>query len=165
MAGFTLYELTDYYRRLQEMEGADTELNLTEALDMIEEKLEQKVENIAKLVKCLEGESLAYGVEIDRMRKHAQAVDNRVRGLKAYVLDNLQAAGLTVLQAGLFKVRVQNSPPSCEIVAEADLPDVYKTERVVVDINKRAIIEAWKASGEAIPGAVCRQNQHLRIYP
>ena len=81
MAGFTLYELTDFYRRLQDMDGDDPAFDLADALNTVEEKLEVKVENIAKLVKCLEGESLAYGVEIDRMRKHAQAVDSRVRGL------------------------------------------------------------------------------------
>lgn len=165
MAGFTLYEITGYYKTLQEMDGESADFDLAGALDMIEEQLEEKVSNIAKLVKCLEAESTAYGVEIDRMRKHAQAVDARVRGLRQYVLENLQAAGIGVLQAGLFKARVQNSPPSCEIVSEDQIPAEYRTERVVIDVDRRAIIEAWKTAGNEIPGVVVHQGQHLRFYP
>ena len=165
MAGFTLYELTGFYRTLADMDAEDTTLNLKEALDTVGGQLADKVENIAKLVRTLEAEANAYDQEANRLAKHMVALKVRSAGLKAYVLDNLQAAGLTVLQAGLFKVRVQNSPPSCEIVAEADLPDEYKTERVVVDVDRRAIIENWKATGADVPGAICRQGQHLRIYP
>ena len=78
----------------------------------------------------------------------------------------MQAVNMTSIKGSLFTVRIQNSSPSCEVVDEKSVPGQWRTERtvVVVDIDKHAIVRAWKA-GEETPGVIVRQAQHIRIYP
>lgn len=157
-----LYELADMYKRLLELGEDGIEVRV--CLDSIGEDLETKAINTAKAIRCLEGESLAYGAEIRRMKEHADAVDSRVRALRQYLIDNLGVVGLTEVKGDVLRVKVQASPFSCRIIDETAIPEQYCERVVVTHYDSKAIIDAVKA-GQDVPGAVVAQGKHIRIYP
>ena len=64
-----LYELTENYRNLQDLlENPEIDNDLIEkALDEVGEQLEEKAENIAKLIKTLEVEVTGFKTEEKRL--------------------------------------------------------------------------------------------------
>jgi len=152
-----LYELTEAYRLLQD-EEADYEV----ALEQIGDAFEVKAENVAKVIRELEAEAKAYEDEISRMAGIKTARENRVKSLKGYLQANMEAAGIEKVKGSVLSVGLQNSPPSCEIVDESQVPDDYKEERISIYINRKSITDALKAGGE-IPGTVLTQSRHIRI--
>lgn len=158
-----LYELSTMYNRLLDLDG---EYDIEAALNTITEDFGTKVENTAKVIRSLEAEAKACEEELARLDRHAAALRARAKRVKEYILSNMLAVNMTSIKGSLFTVRIQNSTPSCEIIDEAALLPEWRSERtvVVVDIDKHAIIRAWKAEQET-PGAIIHQGQYIRIYP
>lgn len=64
MENFTLYELTELYTNLMDLDLEDEQVQ--EALEDIDEKIEVKADNIAKLIKGLEGQKDICKAEEER---------------------------------------------------------------------------------------------------
>ena len=151
-----LYELTEVYRQLKEEEDFEV------ALGQIEDAFEAKAENVAKVIQELEAEAKAYEDEISRMAGVKAARENRVKSLKGYLQANMEAAGIEKIKGSVLSVALQNSPPSCEIVDESLVPDAFKEERTTIYVNRKDILDEWKA-GHEVPGTALTQSKHIRI--
>ena len=64
----------------------------------------------------------------------------------------------------MLKVRLQNSPPSCEVLDETWVPEKYREVITTIKIDRKAIIGEWKA-GTEVPGTKVTQGKFIRIYP
>lgn len=156
----TLYELAGQYAMLANLDDADFET----ALGQLQDEISTKAGNIAGLVRSLEAEAQAFSAEMQRLKGHADAHKRKADRLKAYLLENLTAAGLSSVKTALFNVRVQNSPPACKVDDAAAVPELFQRvipAQIVPDV--RSIIEAWKQTGEQVPGATVTVGQHIRI--
>ena len=65
MENFTLYELTELYTNLMDLDLEDEQVQ--EALEEIDEKIEVKADNIAKLIRGLEGQKDICKAEEERI--------------------------------------------------------------------------------------------------
>ena len=65
MENFTLYELTELYTNLIDLDLEDEQVQ--EALEDIDEKIEVKADNIAKLISSLEGQKDICKAEEERI--------------------------------------------------------------------------------------------------
>ena len=155
-----LYEIADTYRKFLDW-GEENETDVEPYLAEIQCSLEEKADNICRIIRCLEAEEKAFSAEVDRLDDLATARRKRARALKEYLKSNLETAGIDKLKAGLFSLAIQASPPSCEVLDENAVPDCFKEKRFVV--LKKEIIDIWKRTGEEIPGVVVTQSRHLRI--
>ena len=167
-----LYELTGAYLEAREValqlaEG-QTEQGLAEAqwtalAAGLKDAFESKVEAIAKLVQTLEAEAMAIGVEVNRLQGRRSAVERAGQWWRAYLLNEMAAAQIPKVRGTLFTVWLQVSPPSCEVTEESRVPEEWKEWRLF--INRAAILEHFKATGELVPGvAIQADKQHLRIH-
>ena len=68
------------------------------------------------------------------------------------------------VQAGIFKVRMQNSPMTVDVTEESKVPNEFKEEMVTVRIDKKAIVKHIKSTGEIPDGVFPVQGKHIRIY-
>lgn len=85
-----LYEINDVYLSIQELmsdESTDMEM-LGAALKNVNDELETKAENCAKIIKQIEGDIETVKKVKDRLTSKQRAMENNVRWLKM----NLQSA-------------------------------------------------------------------------
>lgn len=153
-----LYELSIAFQEVQNME-LDPEV-MKDTLDSIEDAIENKAENIAKLIRNHEADVSAYKEE-ERLKTKRQATENKVKWLKTYLEDCMKLAGKTKFKSGMFNFSIQKNPVSVNITDENILPEDYLIPQPP-KVDKSSLKEALK-NGIEVPGAELKQTEGLRI--
>ena len=156
-----LYELSTGYKNIEYLleNGEDNE-ELQAVLDSLGEEIEDKAENIAKILKNNEADIKAFKEEEKRLSERRKALENSNKRLKQYLEDNMKMTGKTKFKSGTFSFNIAKNPPSVEITNADIIPDDYKPLIEVLD--KKAILEDLKA-GIDIQGVNLKQEETLRI--
>lgn len=154
-----LYELSLAFQDVQNMD-LDPEV-MKDTLDSIEDAIESKAENIAKLVRNLESDVSAYKEEEDRLKTKRQATENKVKWLKTYLEDNMKLTGKTKFKSGMFNFVIQKNPASVNITDEKIIPEEFLIQQPP-KVDKTSIKEILK-KGIEVPGAELKQTEGLRI--
>lgn len=158
-----LYELTGMYNQLWDLvEDEEMDLvQLEEALKSVEEDINAKAENLAKIIKQIDGDVTTIKAEIDRLTTKKKTLENKKDSIKAYLEEQLGIAGIDKVKTPLFTVAMQNNPPSLEVVNESLIPKMFY---IVPDpvLDKTAVKDLLKR-GEEIPGVRLVQGRSLRI--
>ena len=154
-----LYELSVAFQEVQNMD-LDPEV-MKDTLDSIEDAIENKAENIAKLIRNLESDVSAYKEEEDRLKTKRQATENKVKWLKTYLEDNMKLTGKTKFKSGMFNFSIQKNPASVNIIDENILPKDFLIPQPP-KVDKTALKDVLK-TGVEVPGAELKQTEGLRI--
>lgn len=154
-----LYELSVAFQEVQNMD-LDPEV-MQDTLDSIEDAIENKAENIAKLIRNLESDVSAYKEEEDRLKTKRQATENKVKWLKTYLEDNMKLTGKTKFKSGMFNFSIQKNPASVNILDERIIPEEFLIPQLP-KIDKTSLKEILKR-GIEVPGAELKQTEGLRI--
>ena len=159
-----LYEITARYKTLETLlEDENIEIEqIKEALDLVEEEITEKADNIARFIKSLEADEKAIKKEEKRLYDRRKGVENKRKSLKKYLYMELENAGIRKVKSTLFNIGIQNNPPSVNIIDQDKISAEYITTEIIKKIDKRAILEKLK-NGEVVEGAEIRQGQSLRI--
>jgi septal ring factor EnvC (AmiA/AmiB activator) len=163
---FEAFELAAQYRRLAEMlaERHDDEQLIADTLESMSGPLDERLENLAKMVRNME--TAANGVEktIDSLEaRHAALRRGAERGRKL-ILELMQTSRRDRVTTALFSLAVKKNPPVVVVDRETDLPPAYLTQHEAPPPmpNKKAIAAALKA-GIEVPGARTEQGVRLDI--
>lgn len=155
-----LYELNESFQQIQTLieEGQD---GLQDTLESIELAIEEKLENIGKVIKNLEAEANAFKEEEKRLADRRRSLENNIKHLKQYAENSMVVTGDKKIKAGLFTFAIQKNPPSVSVFNDVIVPKKYY---VPVDpkLDKTKIKEDLK-NGENIPGVELKQSESLRI--
>ena len=154
-----LYELSIAFQEVQNMD-LDPEV-MKDTLDSIEDAIENKAENIAKLIRNHEADVSAYKEEEDRLKTKRQAMENKVKWLKTYLEDNMKLTGKTKFKSGMFNFSIQKNPVSVNITDERIIPEEFLIQQPP-KVDKTSLKEALK-NGIEVPGAELKQTEGLRI--
>ena len=157
----TLYELTDKYQQLLELESEIDEQTFIDTLQSIDEAIEGKAENLAKVIKEVESTVSVITSEISRLQSKKQALNNRVANLKTYLQGEMEKVNKTKVKGALFTVNIQNNPPSLKVENADNIPKSFYIEQDPT-LDKKALKEAVK-NGEVIEGVALVQTQSVRI--
>ncbi len=152
-----LYEVTNQIIEAQH-EAVDTE-----QLDALQIAFDDKAVSCACVVKNLTAEVSAIESEIKRLVDLKVSRQNNVDRLKAYIMSNMKAAGLSKVENGVHKIRIQKSPLSITVTDTDAVPVEFKTEVIEVKIDRKAIADFIKQNGVIPDGIDAKQNEHLRI--
>jgi len=158
----TLYELTEAYTDLMNLDELDTE-TFDMALSAINESLDKKLANIGRLVRNLESDSMALKTEEERLNKKRKTIENSIARLKEYAKQALITTGKTKSSDGIITWGIQNNPPKVEIEQGAEIDHAWCNqvpESWVPD--KTAIANALK-SGSVIQGCKLIVEQGVRL--
>ena len=156
-----LYELTaDYNQVLLLAEDLEQE-TFQDTLAAIEGAIEDKAENMAKMVRCIEADVNALKEEEKRLADRRKALENKVSGIKEYLQQQLEFAGIDKVKRPTLTVSIQANPPSVEIADESLIPSDFMVPQPS-KIDKKAILTALKA-GLLIEGCSMKQGRSVRI--
>lgn len=156
-----LYDLVGQYLEIYNLDiDEETKLDTIEALGL-DEEIETKAENYAKVIRNLEAENTAYKAEEERLKKKRDTNTKKIEWLKQNLQGAMEITGKMKIKGELFTLSVQNSKASV-VVDEAKLPEKYWTKKVTEAPNKKELYDLLKA-GEEIEGATLQENRSLRI--
>jgi len=166
MSNLSLYNITNKFVEL--MDKAENEELSAEEVQLIALELEQellhKSSNIIAYIK--NGESLINAIKdeevrLEEMRKKGE---RKLEKFKSYVLDNMNRLGIIEIPTELGSLKVVKNPISVEIENENEILDEFKREVTTIKIDKTAIKEHFKETGEIISGArIITNKTSLRI--
>lgn len=161
---FKLYELKEIYQNIWDLVGDDeVDLDsLEKALKSVEDNIEAKAENIAKLIKGIDNDAAGIKAEETRLAARRKTLENKQANMKRYLESQLKEMGLDKVKTPLFTIAIQNNNPSVEITNEDIIPERFKNTVTITSIVKKDLLDALKA-GEVIEGATIKQGQSLRI--
>lgn len=158
----TLYKLTGNYQLLLEKaEEIEDLVSLTDTLEAIQESIEDKSENIVKLIRNWESDINAIKEEERRLADRRKSLENKTSHLKDYLHYNLELAGMEKIQRPTFTISIRNNKPSIEVLDATLIPYHYIIHQEP-KIDKVALYNSIK-SGEEIPGVTLKINRSLQI--
>lgn len=157
----TLYQIVDELLEIAAGEEVPTDFDLR--LEAIFPRLEEKIDNICRLVRELESQAGAKRAEAKRLGDGARVAEARVAWLKEYMQRHLDRAGLKTFRTPLFSLtRTANSQPSILFDGDASsLPPGLR--KVTVELDRQACREVLKAGGQLPEEIRVVTGEHLRI--
>jgi hypothetical protein len=156
-----LYELTANAAYLQQLleDGDIDEQTFADSIESM--MIDDKIENICKVIRNLEAQAAAFKEEAERLTKKKQTAENGVKRLKESLVNFMVTTRNTgKITAGLFTVSLGSSK-SVEVLDETALPECYLTPQPP-KVDKTSIGAALKA-GMDVPGAQLKETNHIRI--
>lgn len=160
-----LYELAAAYKQLEILIDEDvTNDTLHESLDAIEGVLVDKGKDVAAFIRNLEVEAEAIKYAEYQMSARRKSLENRIKGIRNYLLTNMLQAGIEKIECPLFKVSVCNNPPSVIVDDEKLIPSEYmrQPEPPPPSPDKKKILEDIK-QGVIVDGCHIEQGKTLLI--
>jgi hypothetical protein len=156
-----LYELAADYAAIQR--AAEDGEDCTDALAAINDALEVKAANIARLLRNLDADEGALASEVARLDAKLNAVRNQRKRLKDYVRDCMLAAGCHRIAAPGFTLYLQ-AHEHVEVDDLSAVPPEYKrTKPAETSADKKAILAAHKQHGEVVEGTRVVETRSLMI--
>jgi len=162
-----LYELTAQYREALAVLTDNDELPpevIRDTMEALSGSLELKATNVAKFVLGLEAEAAAIEAAAEAIHQRSVRRKKRAESIRAYLLLNLQASGISRIECPEFTIAIRKNPPAVEMDDFAVVPEQYMftPEPPPPRPDKKLLAAALKA-GEQIPGVWMRQGEHLSI--
>ncbi|EPG1366748.1 siphovirus Gp157 family protein [Listeria monocytogenes] len=156
----TLYSIQGKYQQLLNLaEQLDPEL-LKDTLESIDDELETKAENVAFVIKELEGQSLILEKETKRLAERKNTINNNVKRLKQSLFDAMITANKQKIKTNLFTLDIRKNPHSVFVEDESKLINYLVEQPKKLDKTK---LKDDLKKGIDVPGAVLVQTERLQI--
>ena len=154
MSDLTLYNITNRFTDLMDkaQNGEITEEEYNELGFEIAQELQTKGANVIGYIRNTELLIEAMKAEEKRISDMRKAGEAKLEKFKQYVLENMERLSLSKIQTELGALSVSKNPMSVEIENEDEIPGEFKQEVVTTKIDKTAIKNHFKTTGEIIPG-------------
>lgn len=166
MSDLTLYNITNRFTDLMDktQNGEITEEEYNELGFEIAQELQTKGANVIGYIRNTELLIEAMKAEEKRIADTRKTGETKLEKFKQYVLENMERLGLSKIQTELGALSVSKNPMSVEIENEDEIPSEFKQEVVTTKIDKTAIKNHFKTTGEIIPGTkIIDDKMSLRI--
>ena len=160
---YSLYQITSAFPKLMEQDDISDEdkKKIEEELTQI---LKQKSNGIIGYAKNVELTIKAMKEEEDRLKETRKKLENRLNHFKDYVIECMARNNLTKIDTDLGSLTLAKSPISVEIINENEVPEQFKTQVITTKIDKKAITDNFKETGEIPDGVrIYTENTNLRI--
>lgn len=163
MSNLSLYEITNAFPLLMEQEEMSEEdkKKVEEELTIL---LQQKSQNIIAYTRNLELTIEAMKMEEKRISEQRKPLENQVSRFKEYVKECMEKNNITKIETGLGSLTIAKNPISVEIINELIVPNEFKEEVITTKVDKTAIKNHFKETGEIPEGTnIITTNTSLRI--
>ncbi len=166
MSNLSLYNITNKFVELMDKveEGEITEEEYNELGEILALELKNKSSNIIGYVKNSESLLDAIKNEEKRLSDMRKIGESKLEKFKQYVKENMEKLGLEKIKTELGILSISKNPMSVEIENENEIPKEFKEEIVTVKVDKTAIKNYFKETGEVPEGArIINNKTSLRI--
>lgn len=160
----TIYDLTGQYLDILKMieEGTSPE-DIEIQLQSLEDKIEEKADGYAVVIKRLEADIQMIVEEEKRLYSRRKALEGSIDRIKRNLEQNMVLQGRKDLKTDKFSFKIQKNRMSAKILDEGKIPEEYKEIVKTVKVDKQAMIKAFQEDGELIDGVEFLQTESLRI--
>ena len=162
----SLYEISaEYAELLEAYNRAETEEEAAEVLQSLVDvhgAMEEKAEAYIRVIKNVQSDVDGYKAEAKRLTAKARAGENLIERLKNAMLDAMQTTGTKQIATSIGRWATQMNPVSCEVVDVDRVPMEYHI-RQEDKIDRKGLIEHYKATGEIIDGVEFKQEMGVRF--
>lgn len=160
----SLYALTADFRaaaeRLAELDV--DEAVVADTLESLSGDIEAKAVNVAFVARNLEALSAAIKLAEADMAARRKSLDGRAAHLKRYLLDNMQACGITRIESPHFTLAIKGTAGAVDAFEPGLIPAQYmRTPEPPPPAPDKAAIAAAIKAGEDVPG--CRLVKGCRL--
>lgn len=155
-----LYELAQQYNTLLDVAEEIDSVTLQDTLESIQEAIDDKAENIAKLIRSLQADTEVIKLEEKRLADRRRAIENRIESIKYYLQNKLEVAGIDKVKRPTVTVSIANNPPSVKVIDEKLLTAYMVQQEPTLD--KKAILADLK-DGKQVEGAELFRSKGLRF--
>lgn len=166
MGDLTLYNITNKFVDLMDKveEGELTEEEYNELGKELALELQKKGSNIIGYTKNIELTINAMKEEEKRISDLRKKLEDKLDKFKEYVKNNMERLQIKKMETELGVLSIVNNPISVEVEDEKQIPKEYIQEVVTQKIDKTAIKNYFKETGEIIPGIkIINDKTSLRI--
>ena len=138
----------------------------TEKLDALQMEREAKLEGVALWIKDMKAEAAAVKEEADKLNARKKALDNKIEGLKTWLLmalngEKLNTPRCKVYQTHSQRVSVTDEGKLFEYIYSTTAPGMFLRYKDP-ELNKDEIKKAMK-DGQEFPGAVLEETESVVI--
>ena len=163
MSDLSLHQITGAFPMIMDQEEIGEELK--EELEReLTTLLQEKSQNIIGYTRNIELTIEAMKTEEKRISDQRKTLENKITRFKEYVKECMEKGGFTKIETALGSLSIVKNPMSVEIINENEVPNEFKTEVVTTKIDKTAIKNHFKETGEIPEGTkINTQNTSLRI--
>ena len=166
MSDLTLYNITNKFAELMDMaeNGELTEEQYNALGEQLTLELQQKGSGIIGYTQNEEAFIEAVDFQIKRLQDLKKARQNKLEKFKQYVKENMDRLGITKMDTELGTLSIAKNPMSVEIENEEEIPEQFKQQVITIKIDKTAIKNHFKTTGELIAGVkIVDDKTSLRI--
>lgn len=166
-----LYEITETIANMVEMlaeaqqnNDEDTVQACIDTLDSLEYDLSEKLERMSKIVRNYESDIKALKEEAKRLTDRAKTIERQTTVLKDYMKQAMEKAGKTKVDAGIFKVSIQQNGGVKPIRILCDpLALPYEFQNIEITPNNEAIRKFLDEGGKSDLFEYKERGTSLRI--
>ena len=127
-------------------------------------ELQNKSTNVTGYIQEREALIEAIDGQLKRLQEFKKSEQNKLDNFKKYVKSNMERLGITKVETALGVLSIAKSPISVEVVNESEVPEKYIQQVVTTKVDKKAIADNFKATGEIPSGvAIHDNNTNLRV--
>ncbi len=160
-----LYDLALEWRDLVgllEQPAIDQEAVSTE-LARVAQDIRAKAYGIATVVQGIDNKVSQLKNEEARLAAKRKTYESAGDRLRAYTLAQMQIIGEDRIDTGTFLLTIRTNPPACTVVDAALVPHEYERTKITIDVDRRAILEHYKSTGEIPPGVSITRGERLEM--
>ena len=150
-------DLGEYSLTLNEEQQAE----LDSYLEMLGTQEAEKVDGFAQFIRMSEAQQAALKAEADRLLKRARSIENTRNFLKSRYLEVMERHGLKKVSGSTYTLS-RRATKCVQIVDESIVPAGVKREKIVVEPDKRIIMELLK-DGQEVPGCQLAESVSLQV--
>lgn len=163
MSNLSLYEITNAFPLLMEQEEMSEE-DKKKVEEELTNLLNQKSQSIIGYTRNLELTIEAKKSEEKRISESRKADEKRLENFKQYVKECMGKGGFTKVETEIGSLTIAKNPISVEIINELIVPNEFKEEVITTKVDKTAIKNHFKETGEIPEGTnIITTNTSLRI--
>jgi hypothetical protein len=159
-----LYQITDGFMEVNNIDNDLSEAEKNEINLQLNEALKIKSNNIIAYYKNENALLDGIKAEIERLRVYKSIVEGRIDRYKDYVKSNMEVLGIDKIETPVGTISLAKSPLSVEVINEDDIPAEFVEVVTTNKVDKKAISEHFKSTGEIVPGVkINLENKYLKI--
>jgi hypothetical protein len=151
MNNLSLYDIANGFNQLMETEEITDEVR-AEIEKQLTEMLQTKSTSIIGYYKNIELSIEAMKNEEKRIADNRKVLENKLESFKEYIQKCLEQIEGNKVETALGTISLAKCPLSVEIIDDEKLPNKYKKTIMTVTIDKTAIKNDFKETGEMVEG-------------
>lgn len=125
---------------------------LAQRLIEVETKIEAKVDGWCRFISRVETDAEIAAKEAERLATRAKRFEKHGDRLREALKGVLQVVKKDKVKTALYSVAVRNNPPSVGAIDEKAIPGRFVRVELVKHIEKKAILDEYRATKVAPPG-------------